>query len=188
MHLLKTDLLVALLSAAIVAATSHAILPRGCAWLACGLGWTMAAIALVDWREFRIPDMLSLPAIPAGLLATGWIYPGAPDDTIDRLIGAAVGGGGLWALRAAYRRYRGREGLGLGDVKLAAAAGAWTGLEGVSQVLLVASFSALACVAAAMWIGRRDIQATDRLAFGVFLAPAIWIVFAANLYLHPPAI
>ena len=42
-----------------------------------------------------------------------------------------------------YRRWRGRDGLGLGDVKLAAVAGAWLGFVTIFAVIELAALSAL---------------------------------------------
>ena len=50
---------------------SFSVLPRNLALMSCVLGRTMLAIAAIDARRFMIPDVLSLPAIPAGLLASG---------------------------------------------------------------------------------------------------------------------
>ena len=47
------------------------------------------------------------------------------------------------ALMIGYRRWRGRDGLGLGDIKLAAVAGAWLGLATIFAVIELATLSAL---------------------------------------------
>ena len=75
-----------------------------------------------------------------------------------------------------YERLRSRPGLGLGDAKLLAAAGAWLGLEALPSVLLVATGTALFCVGMAVLLGKR-ITATSRIPFGPFLATAFWIVW-----------
>jgi leader peptidase (prepilin peptidase) / N-methyltransferase len=87
-----------------------------------------------------VPDRLSLPAIPAGLIASGLLASESPAHAmmLSHLIAALVGALSLLAIREAYAVLRGREGLGLGDVKLAAVAGAWTGFAGLPLVLLLA--------------------------------------------------
>jgi leader peptidase (prepilin peptidase)/N-methyltransferase len=70
------------------------------------------------------------------------------------------------------------EGLGLGDVKLAAAGGAWTGWQDLPNVVLVAAVAALALALVRAAHRRKRLAGTDRLPFGAFLAPAIWIVWA----------
>ena len=48
---------------------------------------------------------------------------------------------GLWAL---YRRLRGREGIGLGDVKLAGVAGVWLDWPTIPVAVEIAALAALA--------------------------------------------
>jgi leader peptidase (prepilin peptidase) / N-methyltransferase len=163
-----------------VAAFSFAALPLKVAVVSCLLGWAMLAIAVVDARRFIIPDVLSLPAIPAGLLASGRLMdPSAVDLVrIDHVIGMLAGGLGLWLVRAAYFRVRRREGLGLGDVKLAAVAGAWIGWQSLSDAILLAAALALSLAIALALVRGRELSAAAKIPFGCFLAPSIWLVWA----------
>jgi leader peptidase (prepilin peptidase)/N-methyltransferase len=174
-----------------VALFSFSALPPRMAIVSCGLGWAMLAIAHIDARRYTIPDVLSLPAIPLGLLASGYLL--APWNEsladLDHVIGAAVGGAGFWLIREIYGRLRGREGLGLGDVKLAAAAGAWTGWQDLPNVVLLAAAAALGFALVHATVRRRSLAGAERIAFGAFLAPAIWIVWvlrqiASGLQVH----
>jgi leader peptidase (prepilin peptidase)/N-methyltransferase len=81
----------------------------------------------------------------------------------------------LLALMAGYRRWRGRDGLGLGDVKLAAVAGAWLGPVTIFAVIELAALSALGAYAVNAYLRKRPLRASAFLPFGLFLAPAIWI-------------
>jgi leader peptidase (prepilin peptidase)/N-methyltransferase len=159
---------------------SVAVFPVKVALMSCLLGWTMLAIAVVDARRFIIPDVLSLPAIPAGLLASGRLLePSAAEIVrIDHVIGMLAGGLGLWLVRAVYFRVRQREGLGLGDVKLAAVAGAWIGWQSLSDVILLAAALALSLVIALGLVRGKELSAAARVPFGCFLAPSIWLVWA----------
>ena len=163
-------------------------LPAKLALVACLLGWAMLAIAVVDARRFMIPDVLSLPAIPAGLLASGWLLePGVVDLVrIDHVIGMLAGGISLWLVRALYFRVRGREGLGLGDVKLAAAAGAWIGWQGLADVILLAAVGALSLTIALAIVRGKELSAAARIPFGCFLAPSIWLVWALAAFARTP--
>jgi leader peptidase (prepilin peptidase)/N-methyltransferase len=76
---------------------------------------------------------------------------------------------------AGYRRWRGRDGLGLGDVKLAAVAGAWLGPVTIFAVIELAALSALGAYAVNAYLRKRPLRASAFLPFGLFLAPAIWI-------------
>ena len=159
---------------------SVAVFPMKVALVSCLLGWTMLAIAVVDARRFIIPDLLSLPSIPAGLLASGRLLEPSVAEIvrIDHVIGMLAGGLGLWLVRAAYFRVRQREGLGLGDVKLAAVAGAWIGWQSLSDVILLAAALALSLVMALGLVRGRELSAAARVPFGCFLAPSIWLVWA----------
>ncbi len=146
----------------------------------------MLVIVVVDAEQFIIPDWISLPAIPAGL---GWASLGIdqmPTVPWPHLAGAAIGGGSLWFLGFFYQKLRGVAGLGFGDVKLAAAAGAWVGIANLSMVLLVAAVTAILGVLLRSRLGGPNPTSTMRVAFGAFLAPAIWGVwFIAALELLP---
>jgi leader peptidase (prepilin peptidase) / N-methyltransferase len=143
------------------------------------LGLAMVTIAAIDADRFIIPDWLSLPAIPLGLLASGQLLHPEIDAIADagHIAGAIVGGGSLWLLSILYHRWRHQVGLGFGDVKLAAAAGAWVGLEYFHIVLLLASGVALLTVAVTGVIRRQLPARTLAVPFGTFLAPSIWLVW-----------
>lgn len=97
------------------------------------LGWTLIALSLIDLRLFRLPDAGTLPLIAVGLALSVAGLTGPPPA---HAAGAAVGYGLIWSVATLYRRLRGIEGLGLGDAKLLAAAGAWVGVTGLPSVLL----------------------------------------------------
>ena len=82
-------------------------------------------------------------------------------------------------LRGVYGWIRKTEGLGLGDVKLAAAIGAWLPLEAIPLCFALATGGALLTVMAARLSGQA-VMRTTRIPFGAFLCPALWIVFFAN--------
>jgi leader peptidase (prepilin peptidase)/N-methyltransferase len=79
-------------------------------------------------------------------------------------------------LREIYRRLRGREGMGMGDAKLLAAAGAFVAWEGLPSVILISSLTALL---AALFQGLREggLSLTDRMPFGTFLCFGTWLVW-----------
>jgi leader peptidase (prepilin peptidase)/N-methyltransferase len=159
---------------------SAAVLPLKLALVSCLLGWAMLAVAVVDARQFIIPDVLSLPAIPAGLLASGRLLEPSVSELVrvDHVIGMLAGGISLWLVRALYFRVRQREGLGLGDVKLAAAAGAWIGWQSLADVILLAAALALSFIVGLAIMRGKELSAAARIPFGCFLAPSIWLVWA----------
>lgn len=167
-----------------IAAFSFATFSLELAVVSCLLGWIMLAIAVVDARRFIIPDILSLPAIPAGLLASGRLLEPSTSDLvrIDHAIGMLAGGLGLWLVRALYFRIRQREGLGLGDVKLAAAGGAWIGWQSLSDAILLAAAMALSLIIVLAVMRGKELSAAAKVPFGCFLAPSIWLVWALAAY------
>ena len=138
-------------------------------------------IALIDLRRRIIPDGLNLALLLAGLA-----FVAVRDPSLDAVL-ARAGEATLafalgWSLRALYARLRGQTGLGLGDVKFLGAATAWTGLEPLPILILIASGTALASLGLAALAGRR-IGATTRLPFGPFLALGLH----ATLFFTPVA-
>ncbi|MBI1776078.1 MAG: prepilin peptidase [Proteobacteria bacterium] len=133
------------------------------------LGAVLAALTIVDLRHQLLPDPLVLPLLPLGLAVAALAGPDGWPKPIDGLAGAALGGGLLWVVRAVYRRFRGIEALGLGDVKLMAVAGAWVGWQGLSSVLLVAALGTLLAIGLVRLAGRR-VGGRERIPFGPGLA------------------
>lgn len=177
---LRTILVIA--SAIAIAAISFFLFSFPLAAASCLLGWTMLLIAVSDAARYIIPDALSLPSIPLGLLVT---Y--ALDETernpplvLEHLGAALLGAALLLGVREVYYRWRSREGLGLGDVKLCAVAGAWTGFQGMTNALLIGCLLAIGYIAILSLWQRRILKRSTALAFGVFFAPAIWLVWLWN--------
>ena len=145
----------------------------------------MLEVASVDARRFVVPDVLS-----AGAFALGVIHAAAtsPDSSFEgalmALLRAAFAAGILLLIvRIAYRALRGRDGLGLGDVKLAGAAGAWLSLPMLSISIEIAAVTALAAYVLRQRKRARVLRAGGRIPFGAFFAPAIWLGWMLNTML-----
>jgi leader peptidase (prepilin peptidase) / N-methyltransferase len=148
-------------------------------WLDCCFGWWLLALGWIDARRWLLPDPLTLPLIIAGLAAAVAFD---PEQLTDRALGAALGYLGLRVVALLYRRLRGREGLGHGDAKLLAAAGAWVGAMALPQVVLGAAISALFTAACLRLAGVR-LGAGSALPFGPFLALATWLIWLLGPFL-----
>lgn len=136
----------------------------------------MLAIAASDARHYRIPNELTGAAFALALLRAGAFVPDVGAEALLwPLIRAAAAGLPLLLLMVLYRHWRGRDGLGLGDVKLAAVCGAWLNLATVVAVIELAALLAIGAYAANAALRRKPLRATAYLPFGLFLAPAIWI-------------
>lgn len=144
------------------------------------LGALMLAGAEVDARTCLLPDAVTWGALAGGLLAAPALDPSNPWHAVAfALIRAATTAATLGLLRWSYARLRGREGLGFGDVKLAAAVGAWLPLEAIPLCFGFAAVAALMMVMSALARGE-PIDATTKIPFGAFLCPALWLIFYAT--------
>jgi leader peptidase (prepilin peptidase)/N-methyltransferase len=160
--------------AAVAVALTAALIDSGqSVWLDCLLGWWLLALGWIDIRNWLLPDALTLPLVFAGLLAAVAFD---LDQLVDRSLGAAAGYLSLLTITALYRRWRHREGLGGGDAKLLAAAGAWVGAAALPQVILLAALSGLAAAGCLRLAGVR-LGAQSALPFGPFLAFATWFLW-----------
>ena len=163
------------------------------------LKWAIFAALLIvltvtDLRERILPDKVNFAGLGLGLLLSLftrpvdgtalWLanhlfaYP-PPEAAVsfgDALIGAGVASGLLWLVAEGYFRARGREGMGLGDVKMMAMVGAFLGLQRALLTILLGSLLGSVIGIAVIAIGRkgRDFE----LPFGTFLgAGAMLVVF-----------
>lgn len=161
---------------------SLVLLPLPAAAFAAALAALAVYVAIVDLDRFIIPDAANIAIFIAGLalvLTEGW-----PREALaglqDALLRALVAGGFLLLLRFAYMRATGIEGLGLGDVKLAAAGAPFLSWGTLPLALALAAIAcALALAVRAVMRGER-IDRTAELPFGAFLAPAIWLAFVLD--------
>ena len=123
---------------------SFAVSPGRLGVAGAALATLALAIAVVDRRRLIIPDELNALAFVAGL-ATAGLTDAAPGEAVlNALLRASLMSAAFFAFRAGYRGLRGREGMGLGDVKLAAVAGVWLGWTDLPVAVDIAALSALA--------------------------------------------
>jgi leader peptidase (prepilin peptidase) / N-methyltransferase len=152
----------------------------------CGafLAALMLAIAVSDAKRYTIPNELTGAAMALALLRAATLGPDPGwEGPLWAGLRAACVALPLLGVMEAYRRWRGRDGLGLGDVKLAAVAGAWLGWATIFAVVELAALAAIgAYLLAAAWRGRQ-LRGTAFLPFGAFLAPAIWLGWLAEAFL-----
>ena len=161
----------------------------------------LVVLTVTDLRERILPDEVNFFGLGAGLLfsfftksldgtalylANRWFeFPPPPMalSVADALLGAAAGSGLLWIVAEGYFRIRGREGMGLGDVKMMAAIGAFLGLKRTMMTVLAGSLlgSVIGIFLIAISKKGRDYE----LPFGTFLgAGALLVVFFGTSALH----
>jgi leader peptidase (prepilin peptidase)/N-methyltransferase len=121
-----------------------------------------------DYDVQRLPDVITLPGIAAGIVLSAATPPGL----FDAIMGTAAGALVLLFVRWGWKRMTGVDGMGLGDVKMLAMIGAFLGWRQVGVVLFLASLAGALVGLLLAAGGRRSLQ--TRLPFGTFLAAAAW--------------
>lgn len=106
-------------------------------WL---LATTLMVLTLVDLSHRYIPD--GTTAI-IGLTGLALSLAGLSVAWTDALAASLLLGGSTWLVRWLASHVTGREAMGLGDVKLFAAAGLWLGTAGIAPLLLASAIAGL---------------------------------------------
>jgi len=141
---------------------------------------------IVQFREMWCPSNRH-PQVPVGdgsgfFLARVAGMAGIPwrvDSLLDSLFGALAGGGLLFLLGEIYFRLRHKEGMGFGDVKMMAMAGAFLGVQRALLTIMVGALLGSLIGAAIISIGRKG--SDFELPFGTFLgAAALLVVFVGS--------
>lgn len=113
-------------------------------------------LAATDLEARTLPDEVTFSTLGCGLLLAAlrdraargpdrlFAFPFAESHLLEALLGALLGALFLEGVRRAYARLRGQEGMGGGDVKMLAMAGAFTGPAGVFFTLFFASLAGTA--------------------------------------------
>jgi leader peptidase (prepilin peptidase)/N-methyltransferase len=145
------------------------------------LGLPLVVLFFTDLDHQLLPDAVTLPWSALGV-AVAWGNPFLDGAGWRRvalsLAGAALGSGALWAVGSIYGKLRGVEAMGMGDVKMMAMVGAFTGPQGVLFTVLAASVVGAAVGLALIPLRGRSLR--DTLPFGCFLAPAAFAALLAG--------
>ena len=138
------------------------------------MGAVLVLLAVIDWEQRRVPNVIVLPATAAAL---AWAWAGG--HLFSAAAGAALAFAFFLALYALGRRLFGPGALGMGDVKLAALIGAIFGVEQMGYALVLGILLAGA-TAVGLLVTKRA-QRGDMLPFGHFMAlAAVVVLLAAN--------
>ncbi len=161
------------LGGAAVCLWSLAVVPQPLLLPSVVLGWVLLTLGVMDWRTLVLSDALTLPLLALGFVIA-WFY--LPQSLVDHIWGALGGAALLFGLNELYRLVRHQDGLGLGDVKLAGAAGAWLGWQALPSVFVIASTTALVVLLVHRGFGSM-IDWKVKVAFGSYLCLGVWIVW-----------
>ncbi len=141
----------------------------------------MLAIAVADARAFIIPDRLTAAAFLLGLTnAANEGFGSVPENVAVAALRGLVLALVFFILREIYLRLRHRHGIGLGDIKLAAVAGAWLDSTLIPVAIEIAALAALISYLGSRLVLRRPLCAAAKLPFGLYFAPAIWACWLLN--------
>jgi len=122
------------------------------------------AVGVVVAGFALLPAVFSSLAVPMD--SPRWIH-----SVVESLIGAGFGYGALWTIAWMYRKFRGVDGMGMGDFKMAAMIGAFLGLMPMLLTLMIGSI--LGSVAGLLVILLAKKQAsTYEVPFGSFMGIA----------------
>lgn len=136
----------------------------------------------IDWDTFILPDVITLPgsvlAIPAAVFLLGLSWQ-------NSILGAVVGSGFFLALHLYYRRFRHKEGMGLGDAKLMFMLGGLCGLSGLPTLLIIATALGLDTMLLSRF-KRKGQEPVRNIAipFGPFLSLGafVWMMGVPNIF------
>jgi leader peptidase (prepilin peptidase)/N-methyltransferase len=134
---------------------------------------TAVVLAWIDLDQGFLPDVLLLALAALGV-ALAAVTPEMGSGWQDRALAAAIGGGALYGLRWIWRRWRGVEAVGLGDVKLFGVIGLWVG---VTDLPIVVTVGAAVTLAGALSVGKIDRAQAVPLGPGMLaalIAVALW--------------
>jgi leader peptidase (prepilin peptidase) / N-methyltransferase len=147
------------------------------------------ALLFTDLEERILPDEFTIGGAVLGVIFAAFVpVPGGIFElflpmewdrrwvwVIESAAGALFMSGVLWLIAEAYYRLRGREGLGLGDVKMVGMIAAFLGISGALFTVVVGSILGSVGGLAYIWLARKE-AATYELPFGTFLAFAAILV------------
>jgi leader peptidase (prepilin peptidase)/N-methyltransferase len=141
-----------------------------------------------DWQERILPDEFTIGGAAFGLAFAFLVFvPGILGELFfgnrgwrsESIANAAIGGlfasVPIWLLGFLYEKLRGREGLGLGDVKLLFLLGAFLGPENALSALILGATAGAIFGIVQLLIGRKDAW-TYALPFGSFLCAAGYLI------------
>ena len=134
------------------------------------LTWGLITLSLIDLDHQLLPDVIVLPMLWLGLIAS---LLGIFTDSATSIIGAISGYLALWSVYHSFKLFTGKEGMGHGDFKLLAMFGAWLGWQYLGLIILLSSIVGTCIGITLISLNKqsRDVP----IPFGPYLAIAGWI-------------
>ncbi len=148
-------------------------------------GAGLVAGSVIDFYHLVLPDFITMGLIPLGIgmsflpsrLARAW-----PVSGWESVGGAALGAGLLGLTLVGYKLITGRDGMGMGDVKLMGGIGAFLGYQAVPAAILLGPPAGIMA-----WVALRITRNVGRdypLPFGPFLSLGALLVVVFREWLE----
>ncbi|CAN5561787.1 MAG: prepilin peptidase [Pyrinomonadaceae bacterium] len=150
----------------------------------------IVALVFIDAEHMILPNVITYPLLIFTLLVRivfplifGWEYfsdmrfapatyfigyPAWLVSLIGAFLGALAGGGSLWLVGEAWKRFRGVDAMGLGDVKMMLGVGALLGWRLAILAIFLAAFSG-AVIGVAVIARQKEKDFQTQIPFGIFL-------------------
>lgn len=138
-------------------------------------------IFFIDAFHQIIPDILSLPLIPLGVIFS--FHPSSQVRTFGSVSAAIIGFAFFFLLSWTYWKLKGKMGLGGGDIKLIAGVGAFLGLAGLIFVIIVSSLVGLITIFAIRYDLKKQFSFGPFIVFSSFLY-VLWGHYLIDWYLN----
>jgi len=148
----------------------------------------MVYLAYIDFRTLRLPNVITLPLIAAGIFFNS--LSNLQFISLQQsILGALLGYLSLWSLNRLYYYLKNQDGIGMGDAKLLAGLGAWLGLSALPGILLIASITGT--LGGLLWLKLHKHNVRSAFPFGPFLIFAgiielLWPQLLQNILLSSP--
>ena len=136
----------------------------------CIIGPALLIISIIDINHKIIPDIITIPGILFGLIAGSYLV-GLKDSSLGLLVGGSI----FLIISEIYYRIRGRIGMGGGDIKFIAAAGALVGVQQIVLIVFISSF--MGSLVGLVGLAGKKVNALSKIPFGPFLSGGTLIVY-----------
>jgi len=165
-----------------------------------GFSAALLVLAFIDLDHRILPDVITLNGMWLGVLSSVYLAQPIPPIVlgivrvaglevtnprilalVGSLLGVVAGGGLLWGVGEAFKRLRGIEGMGFGDVKMMAMVGAFLGAPMALFTIMLGSI--LGSVIGLVFMGFTGKSRDYELPFGTFLGVAgiVVVLYGENL-------
>lgn len=134
------------------------------------LTWFLLAMTFIDFKHQILPDVLTFPLLWIGLFVSCF---NLFTTSHDAILGVIFGYGFFWSVNQTFKLFTKKDGIGQGDFKLLAAAGAWLGWQLLPFIILTSSALALAFGITVITFKRQTRKIP--IPFGPFIAIALWL-------------